>query len=145
MSQLTCSVKLKKIVIKKEETTIVEGAGKKAAIQERITLIKRQIEESTSDYDREKLQERLAKLAGGVGIIRVGAATEIEMKRRKTALMMQFTPQEQLSKKASCQAAVLRSSVAFPSWKNSLPLLKKARNSVLRSSSKRSLSVKTTS
>ncbi len=75
--------KAKKIVIKKEETTIVEGAGKKAAIQERIALIKRQIEESTSDYDREKLQERLAKLAGGVGIIRVGAATEIEMKEKK--------------------------------------------------------------
>jgi chaperonin GroEL len=73
----------KKIVVKKEETTIVEGAGKKAAIQERIALIKRQIEESTSDYDREKLQERLAKLAGGVGIIRVGAATEVEMKEIK--------------------------------------------------------------
>ncbi len=73
----------KKIVVKKEETTIVEGAGKKAAIQERIGLIKRQIEESTSDYDREKLQERLAKLAGGVGIIRVGAATEVEMKEIK--------------------------------------------------------------
>jgi chaperonin GroEL len=75
--------KVKKVVIKKEETTLVEGAGKKTAIQERIALIKRQIEESTSDYDREKLQERLAKLAGGVGIIRVGAATEIEMKEIK--------------------------------------------------------------
>ncbi len=75
--------KVKKTVIKKEETTLVEGGGKKGAIQERIQLIKRQIEESTSDYDREKLQERLAKLAGGVGIIRVGAATEIEMKEIK--------------------------------------------------------------
>jgi chaperonin GroEL len=75
--------KVKKAVIKKEDTTLVEGAGKKAAIQERIGLIKRQIEESTSDYDREKLQERLAKLAGGVGIIRVGAATEVEMKEKK--------------------------------------------------------------
>ncbi len=75
--------KAKKIVVKKEETTLVEGAGKKATIQERIALIKRQIEESTSDYDREKLQERLAKLAGGVGIIRVGAATEVEMKEIK--------------------------------------------------------------
>jgi chaperonin GroEL len=75
--------KAKKIVIRKEDTTIVEGAGKKEAIQERISLIKRQIEESTSDYDKEKLQERLAKLAGGVGIIRVGAATEIEMKEKK--------------------------------------------------------------
>jgi chaperonin GroEL len=75
--------KVKKIVVKKEDTTLVEGAGKKAEIQDRIKLIKRQIEESTSDYDKEKLQERLAKLAGGVGIIRVGAATEIEMKEIK--------------------------------------------------------------
>jgi len=73
----------KKVVIRKEDTTIVEGAGKKEKIAERIALIKRQIEESTSDYDKEKLQERLAKLAGGVGIIRVGAATELEMKEKK--------------------------------------------------------------
>jgi chaperonin GroEL len=75
--------KVKKAVIKKEDTTLVEGMGKKEAIQDRITLIKRQIEESTSDYDKEKLQERLAKLAGGVGIIRVGAVTEVEMKEKK--------------------------------------------------------------
>ena len=75
--------RVKKAVVKKEETTLVEGAGKKAAIQERIQLIRRQIEETTSDYDKEKLQERLAKLAGGVGIIRVGAATEVEMKEIK--------------------------------------------------------------
>lgn len=75
--------KVKKAVVKKEDTTLVEGAGKKSEIQERIALIKRQIEESTSDYDKEKLLERLAKLAGGVGIIRVGAATEIEMKEKK--------------------------------------------------------------
>ncbi len=75
--------KVKKIVVGKESTTLVEGAGEKQAINERITLIKRQIEESTSDYDKEKLQERLAKLAGGVGIIRVGAATELEMKEIK--------------------------------------------------------------
>ncbi len=75
--------KVKKAVIGKEDTTLVEGAGKKADIQERISLIKRQIEDSSSDYDREKLQERLAKLAGGVGIIRVGAATEVEMKEKK--------------------------------------------------------------
>jgi chaperonin GroEL len=75
--------RVKKAVIKKEDTTLVEGAGKKGEIQDRIALIKRQIEESTSDYDREKLQERLAKLAGGVGIIRVGAATEMEMKEKK--------------------------------------------------------------
>jgi len=75
--------KVKKAIVKKEDTTLVEGAGKKSAIQERIALLKRQITETTSDYDREKLQERLAKLAGGVGIIRVGAATEIEMKEKK--------------------------------------------------------------
>lgn len=73
----------KKIVVKKEETTIIEGTGKGEEIQKRIALIKRQIEDSTSDYDKEKLQERLAKLAGGVGIIRVGAATEVELKERK--------------------------------------------------------------
>jgi chaperonin GroEL len=75
--------KVKKAVVKKEDTTLVEGAGKKAAIQERIALLKRQIEESTSDYDKEKLQERLAKLAGGVGIIRVGGSTEVAMKEIK--------------------------------------------------------------
>lgn len=75
--------RVKKAVIAKEDTTLVEGAGSKSAIAERIALIRRQIEESTSDYDREKLQERLAKLAGGVGIISVGAATEIEMKEKK--------------------------------------------------------------
>lgn len=75
--------KAKKVIISKEETTIVEGAGDKNKIKDRIALIKHQIEESTSDYDREKLQERLAKLAGGVGIIRVGAATEVEMKEKK--------------------------------------------------------------
>ena len=75
--------RVKKVVVKKEETTLVEGAGKKQAIKDRIALIKRQIEETTSDYDREKLQERLAKLAGGVGVIRVGAATEVEMKEKK--------------------------------------------------------------
>lgn len=75
--------KVKKAVIAKEETTLVEGAGDKQAIADRIALIRRQIEDATSDYDREKLQERLAKLAGGVGVIRVGAATEVEMKEKK--------------------------------------------------------------
>src|SRR5216117_18086 len=72
----------KKVMIDKENTTIVGGAGKKADIQARITQIKAQIEETTSDYDREKLQERLAKLAGGVAVLRVGGATEIEVKER---------------------------------------------------------------
>jgi chaperonin GroEL len=73
----------KKVMIDKENTTIVGGAGKKSDIQGRITQIKAQIEETTSDYDREKLQERLAKLAGGVAVLRVGGATEIEVKERK--------------------------------------------------------------
>jgi chaperonin GroEL len=73
----------KKVMIDKENTTVVSGAGKKADIQGRITQIKAQIEETTSDYDREKLQERLAKLAGGVAVIRVGGATETEVKERK--------------------------------------------------------------
>ncbi|HXQ48047.1 MAG TPA: chaperonin GroEL [Caulobacteraceae bacterium] len=73
----------KKVMIEKENTTIVNGAGKKVDIEARITQIKAQIEETTSDYDREKLQERLAKLAGGVAVIRVGGASEIEVKERK--------------------------------------------------------------
>jgi chaperonin GroEL len=75
--------KAKKVMIDKENTTIVSGAGKKSEIQARIAQIKAQIEETTSDYDREKLQERLAKLAGGVAVIRVGGATEVEVKERK--------------------------------------------------------------
>jgi chaperonin GroEL len=73
----------KKVVIEKEKTTIIDGAGKKKEIEARIAQIKQQIEETTSDYDREKLQERLAKLAGGVAVIRVGGATEVEVKERK--------------------------------------------------------------
>ncbi len=73
----------KKVVIEKEKTTIVDGAGKKKDIEARVSQIKSQIEETTSDYDREKLQERLAKLAGGVAVIRVGGATEVEVKEKK--------------------------------------------------------------
>ncbi|MDD3153429.1 MAG: chaperonin GroEL [Victivallaceae bacterium] len=75
--------KAKRITIDKENTTIVEGAGSKKAIMARVAQIRREIEETTSDYDREKLQERLAKLAGGVAVIKVGAATEVEMKEKK--------------------------------------------------------------
>ncbi|MEY5011709.1 MAG: 60 kDa chaperonin [Verrucomicrobiota bacterium] len=75
--------KTKRVTIDKENTTIVEGSGKQADIQGRVAQIRRQIEETTSDYDREKLQERLAKLAGGVAVINVGAATETEMKEKK--------------------------------------------------------------
>ncbi len=75
--------RVKKASVNKDDTTLVEGAGKKDEIQKRIAMLKRQIEETESDYDREKLQERLAKLSGGVGVIRVGAATEVEMKEKK--------------------------------------------------------------
>ena len=73
----------KRVSISKENTTIVDGAGKKGEIQGRVAQIKQQIEETSSDYDREKLQERLAKLAGGVAVIRVGGATEVEVKEKK--------------------------------------------------------------
>lgn len=72
-----------RVTVTKDNTTIVQGSGSKDAIDERVNLIKKQIEESTSDFDKEKLQERLAKLAGGVGVIKVGAATETELKERK--------------------------------------------------------------
>ena len=81
--QLSDLGRTKRIVIEKENTTVVEGAGKPADIKGRVEQIRRQIDETTSDYDREKLQERLAKLAGGVAVIRVGAATETEMKEKK--------------------------------------------------------------
>ena len=73
----------KKIVVTKEETTIIDGAGKGSEIEDRVNQIRAQIEEASSDYDREKLQERVAKLAGGVAVIKVGAATEVEMKEKK--------------------------------------------------------------
>jgi chaperonin GroEL len=73
----------KKVRVEKENTTIIDGAGQKTDIEGRCTQIRQQIEETTSDYDREKLQERLAKLAGGVAVIRVGGSTEIEVKERK--------------------------------------------------------------
>ncbi|MDH3229285.1 MAG: chaperonin GroEL [Alphaproteobacteria bacterium] len=73
----------KRVILTKDETTLVEGAGDRAAIEARCTQIRRQVEDSTSDYDKEKLQERLAKLAGGVAVIRVGGATEIDVKERK--------------------------------------------------------------
>jgi chaperonin GroEL len=75
--------RVKRVIIDKDNTTVVEGGGKKSAIEGRIAQIRAQIEETTSDYDREKLQERLAKLAGGVAVIKVGAATEVEMKEKK--------------------------------------------------------------
>jgi chaperonin GroEL len=75
--------KAKRVTITKDDTTIVDGAGKKADIEARIAQIKQQIEDTTSDYDKEKLQERLAKLAGGVAVIKVGGSSEVEVKERK--------------------------------------------------------------
>jgi chaperonin GroEL len=75
--------RVKKIIVTKDDTTLVEGSGRKQDIEGRIAQIRRQIEDATSDYDKEKLQERLAKLAGGVAVIRVGGATEVEVKERK--------------------------------------------------------------
>ena len=80
---LTDLGRAKRVVIDKDNTTIIDGAGKKADIEGRIKQIRAQIEETTSDYDREKLQERLAKLVGGVAVVKVGAATEVEMKEKK--------------------------------------------------------------
>jgi chaperonin GroEL len=80
---LTDLGRAKRITIDKDNTTIIEGAGKKEAIDGRVKAIRREVEETTSDYDREKLQERLAKLVGGVAVIKVGAATEVEMKEKK--------------------------------------------------------------
>ena len=75
----------KRILITKENTTIIDGAGRKEDIEARVKQIRAQTEESTSDYDKEKLQERMAKLAGGVAVIKVGAATEVEMKEKEGA------------------------------------------------------------
>ena len=76
-------VQQKKIIVTKEDTTIVDGSGVKSEIIVRCSQIRKQIEDSTSDYDKEKLQERLAKLSGGVAVIRVGGASEVEVKERK--------------------------------------------------------------
>ena len=100
--------KAKKVLIEKENTTIVEGAGKKTDIQGRCNQIRAQIEETTSDYDREKLQERLAKLAGGVAVIRVGGSTEVEVKERKDRVDDACTRPARRSRKASCRAAASR-------------------------------------
>ena len=98
----------KRITIDKDSTTIVEGEGPTKDIQGRVNQIRRQIEETTSEYDREKLQERLAKLAGGVAVINVGAATETEMKEKKLVLKTRCTQPVLRSKKASSLAAALR-------------------------------------
>lgn len=95
-----------RVVISKDNTTIVDGAGDKDAVNSRIKEIRTQIESTTSEYDKEKLQERLAKLAGGVAVIKVGAATETEMKEKKTALTMHSQQPKRLLKRGSLSVAV---------------------------------------
>jgi chaperonin GroEL len=95
----------KKVTVDKDNTTIIDGAGSTEDLQGRVKTLKAQIEDTTSDYDREKLQERLAKLVGGVALIRVGAATETESRRRRRALKTQCTQLARRLKKASCRAA----------------------------------------
>ncbi len=96
-----------KVTIDKDNTTVVNGGGDEAKIKGRVAQIKAQMETTTSDYDREKLQERLAKLAGGVAVLYVGAASEVEMKEKKTELTMHYTQLELLLKKVSLQVVVL--------------------------------------
>ncbi len=98
----------KKVAIEKENTTIIDGVGSKAEIDGRVAQIRAQIEETTSDYDREKLQERLAKLAGGVAVIRVGGSTEVEVKEKKDRVDDACTQPVQPSRKASCPVAASR-------------------------------------
>lgn len=82
----------KKVTINKDNTTIVDGAAEPSALQDRIAQIQHQLEHTTSQYDRDKLQQRIAKLSGGVAVIKIGAATEVEMKEKKIAWMMHCTP-----------------------------------------------------
>src|SRR5476649_2824759 len=97
--------KAKKVTIDKDNTTIVEGGGASAAIEGRVKQLRAQVEDTTSDYDREKLQERLAKLVGGVAVIKVGAATETELRKRRLASKTQCTQPARLSRKVSFLAA----------------------------------------
>ena len=98
----------KRITVDKDNTTIIDGGGEDSRIEGRVKEIRSQVEKTTSDYDREKLQERLAKLVGGVAVIKVGAATETEMKRRRRASKMRCTRPARPSRKASSRAAAWR-------------------------------------
>ena len=107
----------KRIVVDKDNTTIIEGAGKKTDIEARIETIRKQIEKTTSDYDREKLQERLAKLTGGVAVIKAGAATETEMKERKDLIDDALHATRAAARKASSPAAAWCSCTPSPRWR----------------------------
>ncbi|NJO53743.1 MAG: chaperonin GroEL [Bacteroidales bacterium] len=125
----------KKVIIEKEKTTIVDGAGQKADIEARVAQIKAQIEETTSDYDREKLQERLAKLAGGVAVIRVGGATEIEVKEKKDRVEDALNATRAAVEEGIVPGggvALLRAKQAILSLKNANPDVQAGINIVIR-------------
>ena len=114
--QLTDLGTAKRVIVDKDTTTIVEGGGEPKAIQGRVATIRRQIEETTSDYDREKLQERLAKLAGGVAVVKVGAPTETAMKEIKMRVEDALNATKAAARKASWLAAALRCCAPRESW-----------------------------
>ncbi len=125
----------KKVIIEKEKTTIVDGAGKKKDIEARVGQIKAQIEETTSDYDKEKLQERLAKLAGGVAVIRVGGATEVEVKEKKDRVDDALNATRAAVEEgivAGGGVALLRAKKAIEKLKNSNPDIQAGINIVLK-------------
>jgi chaperonin GroEL len=125
----------KKVTLEKEKTTIVDGAGEKDAIQARVGQIKAQIEETTSDYDREKLQERLAKLAGGVAVIRVGGATEVEVKEKKDRIDDALNATRAAVEEgivAGGGVALLRAKSAISGTKNENPDIQAGINIVLK-------------
>jgi chaperonin GroEL len=125
----------KKVIIEKEKTTIVDGAGKKKDIEARVGQIKAQIEETTSDYDKEKLQERLAKLAGGVAVIRVGGATETEVKEKKDRVDDALNATRAAVEEgivAGGGVALLRAKKAIEKLKNSNPDIQAGINIVLK-------------
>ena len=109
-TKLTQLGRARKVVVDKDSTTLIDGAGESDAIKSRIKQLKAEIENTDSDFDREKLQERLAKLAGGVAVVKVGAATETEMKEKKHASRTRCRPLARPSRRASSRAAASRCS-----------------------------------
>ena len=107
----------RQVKVNKENTVIVDGAGDKEAIKARVAQIRSQIAVTTSDYDKEKLQERLAKLAGGVAVIKVGAATETEMKEKKLRIEDALNATRRLLRRASWLAAAWPMSTPCPLWR----------------------------
>ena len=113
-----CSVQLKRIEVTKDDTTIIDGNGEKDLIAARAAQIRKEIEETSSDYDREKLQERLAKISGGVAVLKVGGASEVEVKEKKDRIDDALSATRAAVKKASLPAVVLLCFTPVRSWKN---------------------------